>query len=860
MRREAGTIPGPGLGTGEVMMVVDEAVLRDPVRLAAVDRARRTAPDLRIPLDAVARLAARLLKAPIGLVTFVGDDEEHFVGMHGMPWSLAAGRHAPMAYSVCKYMVSADHPVSCGDMSAEQDPQIRGHPLVTEFGVRAFLGVPLRDADGQLLGSLSVLDTAARHWPDDAVSALVEIAGLVATVPVATSRVPQTVTDLDTGDLLDGLQEAFLAVDVDGVVVGWNAAARDLLGFETGQVCGRPVQDTVLPEYGGRPVGEALARLFAAPKPPRMSRRVTLLHRDGHEIFASVALSMVRGPGGPLACAFVTDRSAQVVAEDDAEQQQRFLTALLDSLLVGVVACDADGRIKVVNRAMRRVEQLPESGELGPHHIAAGAAMLHHADGTPMARDDTPLMHARLGEIVREVDLMVRAPGQRVRLFAANAQPITGGDGRRWGAVVAMHEVTAVRRAERFRDCHARVLRAMAEASSPAEVAPAVLEAVATALGWPHAELWLIDEVTDTLHATGHWTAAGFPIDDHVGGPVVKGVGITGTVWATGQRLWVPDITDTPHLVTEESLARAEACAERGLHSVLAVPVRDGDTLFGVLSCYADTTEVHEDLLTVLLDGVAAQIGQFVALRRAQELAHELTRAKDDFLALVGHEMRTPLTAITASATMLADDREALDDDQRVMVATIERKTAVLRAIIDALLDIAGLESGNLELATGEFDVVDVAATALTAAETAAAAGRVRIHAHLPHRLPMSGDAHRFQQVIEHLLANAITYSPGGEVHLHLAAQHGVVELEVHDNGIGVPEGEHEHLFDRFYRAVNVRHQGIPGHGLGLSRVRAIVERQGGTVTLDTHQPTGTSVLIRLPQNRSTEEPLSRRR
>jgi signal transduction histidine kinase len=393
----------------------------------------------------------------------------------------------------------------------------------------------------------------------------------------------------------------------------------------------------------------------------------------------------------------------------------------------------------------------------------------------------------------------------------------------------------------------------MANASSPAEAAPAVLEAVATALGWPHAELWLIDEVTDTLHATGHWTTAGHPIDDHVGGPVVKGVGITGTVWATGQRLWVPDITDTPHLVTEESLARAEGCADRGLHSVLAVPVRDGDTLFGVLSCYADTTEAHEDLLTVLLDGVAAQIGQFVALRRAQELAHELTRAKDDFLALVGHEMRTPLTAITAYATMLADDREALDDDQRVMVATIERKAAVLRDIIDALLDIAGLESGNLELATGEFDAVAVAATALSDAETAAAAGRVRIHAHLPHRLPMNGDAHRLQQVIEHLLANAITYSPGGEAHLHLTAQHGVVELAVHDNGIGVPEGERDHLFDRFYRAVNVRHQGIAGSGLGLSRVRAIVERQGGTVALTTQQPAGTSVLVRLPQNRSTD-------
>jgi signal transduction histidine kinase len=319
----------------------------------------------------------------------------------------------------------------------------------------------------------------------------------------------------------------------------------------------------------------------------------------------------------------------------------------------------------------------------------------------------------------------------------------------------------------------------------------------------------------------------------------------------------VPDITATPYLVTGESLARAEACARRGFRSVLAVPVRDGDTLFGVLVGYADTAETHEDLLTVLLDGVAAQIGQFVALRRAQELAHELTRTKDDFLTLVGHEMRTPLTAITAYATMLADDSAALGEDHRLMVATIKRKTTVLRDIIDTLLDIAGLESGNLEPATDELDLVGVVAEAVATAETAATAAQVRIQARLPERLPMTGDALRLRQVIEHLLSNAITYSPGGDVHVQLTAEHGVVELEVADNGIGVPESDRGRLFDRFYRAGNVRHHGFAGHGLGLSLVRAIVERQGGTVNLSTHQPAGTTVLVRLPQHRSTTDLLS---
>ena len=103
---------------------------------------------------------------------------------------------------------------------------------------------------------------------------------------------------------------------------------------------------------------------------------------------------------------------------------------------------------------------------------------------------------------------------------------------------------------------------------------------------------------------------------------------------------------------------------------MLAVPVRDGGTLLGVLTCYAGAQERHEDLLTVLLDGVAAQIGVFVALRRAEELARQLARAQNDFIDLVGHEMRTPLTSITANADLLAEDAASLDADGRQMVRT----------------------------------------------------------------------------------------------------------------------------------------------------------------------------------------------
>jgi hypothetical protein len=111
------------------MPAVDDVLLRDAERLASVERAWRVMPRLPVPLDNVAGLAARLLDAPIGEVTLLAADEEYFAGVWGAPESLAADRRQSVAYSVCKYAVSADHPVGSGDMWA--DPELRRHPLVT---------------------------------------------------------------------------------------------------------------------------------------------------------------------------------------------------------------------------------------------------------------------------------------------------------------------------------------------------------------------------------------------------------------------------------------------------------------------------------------------------------------------------------------------------------------------------------------------------------------------------------------------------------------------------------------------------------------------------------------------------------
>lgn len=830
---------------------LDGTVLGDPARLAAVERARRAAPSAMINAQAIVRLAARLTAAPMAMAALVGEKEEHLVAGYGLPPGLAGQQDLPVEHAIGRYPVSRRAAVLVVDMRTDPDPDLRNHPLATEYGVRSFVGVPLCDHQDQPVGALSVLDTSVRHWTDGDLSTLLDIAAVLepSAAPPAVGGFGWSgaLAALDSAALLNQVQEAFIAMDAAGIVVGWNHAAQALFGYPAEEVYGRPIEDTVLPDYDGQPTAQALGRLLAEPGGQLVPRRVSMRHRDGHRLSASTTLSVVGAPGGPVICAFVTDLSGQLAAEHDAERQRSFLAALLESLDTGVAAVDAGGRSIVVNRALRRLHDIPDDWTSADVDRAV-VGRLFQPDGTPMPWQQTPVFRALQGQHVRDADVLVQVPGARARSFVANAQPITTGDGTRLGAVIALHEVTAMRRAERFRECERRVFHTLSHAHSIADAGPAVLEAVATTLGWPHAELWLLDEVTGTLHAAAHWTSPGLRLDDLLGATVIKGTGITGTVWATGEPLWVPDVADTKHLTTADAIARAEACASRGLHTVLAVPVGDGERVHGVLTCFADTPEYDETELTNHLGGVAAQIGQFMATWRANQLAMQLRRSKDDFITLVGHEMRTPLTSIAAYTDLLLGDDGQRTDDDRQMLEVIARNTTTLRSIIDDLLELAGLESGHLGITVRKMDLTELVAAACAAITPAAVSAGVTLHTDLPALMVVDGDPDRLRDVVDNLLSNAVKYSPdGGDVRIHLSEQHGAVELTIADAGIGIPADERDQLFRRFYRASNARDRGIPGTGLGLPIVRTIVAAHHGTITLAAHEP-GTAVTIRLPR------------
>jgi PAS domain S-box-containing protein len=816
------------------MPQLDLGVLTEPDRLASVRRIRMLLSSSAARIDGLVFLASGAAAAPMGLLTLVDEDRLHIIGGHGRPSHLEALKEASLSSSFCQYVVSVDAPLAIAD--AREDDQLRDTIAVRTLGVVSYLGYPVHDGRGKPLGTLCVADTVPRAWTDRDVAALGEAARWLETLLETESTLHDTVlasAQVDT--VLEEALEAFVAIELTGLtghVTKWNRGAERTFGWPAHEAIGRNLEELIIPERFRAAHRGAITRLASGGVPRLAGQRLQLwaLGRDGHEFPVEMTLNVIDHPEGRHAQAFLYDITERVTAERHLSRERRFLQALLDSLDVGVSAVDQDGKPVLSNNTMRGIGEVsPDTAEL--------------PDGTELGDRDMPMARAFAGEHVREAELVVHSPGTRPRTFLANGQPIRDAAGARLGAVIALHEVTDRRRAQRFLECELAVSRVLEDATTVEDAGPGVLEAVATALRWPHSELWLVDKVGNVLRNAAYYTDPRYEIREFLPGPIANGAGMSGRAWAENKPIWVPDISVDPNLTARSSLAK------QGLKVGLAVPIRDAGGVTGVLTFFGDAAEPVEESLLALLAGIAAHVGQFLERRRAEDLAQQLARTKDEFISLVGHELRTPLTNISSYTELLLAGVESTEQGERLL-GVVARNAQTLRAVIDDLLDLAGLESGYVTINSRPFDLGPVVREVIDDLMSTATEKQLALNLTLPPGdVWISGDATRIGKVVCQVVANAVKYTPvGGRIDVELGVDCAIATLRVTDTGVGIPDDERERLFQRFFRGSNVRSEGLPGVGLGLAISRTVVERHGGTITVnDNGDEPGTTFVVRLP-------------
>lgn len=238
------------------------------------------------------------------------------------------------------------------------------------------------------------------------------------------------------------------------------------------------------------------------------------------------------------------------------------------------------------------------------------------------------------------------------------------------------------------------------------------------------------------------------------------------------------------------------------------------------------------------------------ATRRAKA-ADEANRAKDEFLANMSHELRTPLNAVIGFSEGLLDraDRHPLNDHQKDRIARILQSGQHLLGLINDILDIAKIEAGKAELDITTFDMRALAEEVVSVGEALTAEkADVTFSLDLEDDLPpLTSDRSKVKQILLNLVSNAVKFTIRGSVALWIRYLDGDIQMSVEDTGVGIPEDQLGHIFERFVRLNGSSRASTSGTGLGLAIAKSYAALLGGQLTVKSAVGQGTTVALCLP-------------
>lgn len=418
-----------------------------------------------------------------------------------------------------------------------------------------------------------------------------------------------------------------------------------------------------------------------------------------------------------------------------------------------------------------------------------------------------------------------------------------------------------LRQSERRVGANLAITQILAEAPALSDATKRIVQTIGETLDWKVGAMWTPDPEGNVLRCLNSWHDTSARVEkfesvthEHA---FVRGVGLPGRVWLDRKPTWIPDVT------YDDNFPRAPFAVSEGLHSAFAFPILFGGKFLGVMEFFSDEIREPDDTLLAMFGSIGNQIGQFIQRKRAefereQLLAREhaarseaeaANRTKDEFLAIVSHELRTPLSAIVGWANMLRSG--TLDESNAShAIEVIDRNAKAQAQLIEDLLDVTRIVSGNLRIEPRPVHLQNVIEAAIDSIRLTADSKKIQLHVTLdPQVGPVLGDPQRLQQVVWNLLSNAVKFTPAqGEINVYLTNNDSRVEIVVSDTGQGIAAEFLPQVFDRFRQADSSKSRRHAGLGLGLAIVRNLVELHGGSIKAHSDgEQKGTTFTIGLP-------------
>ncbi len=554
----------------------------------------------------------------------------------------------------------------------------------------------------------------------------------------------------------------------------------------------------------------------------------------------------------------LVDIDALKRAVTDARRARDFAAAALETVPVPVLVLDSRQRVTSANRAFY------EGFRASP--TAAGRALTDLGPGPWQSAAFAARVRGGIegGAPFQDVELEYELPdvGRRVMVMSGRVVP-DALDGDR-SLVLAIEDVTERRRIEEER------ARAQAEEAqrflneAGAAMLPESLDIEATLAAVAHLVVPRFADwcVVDLVEADGTIRQAAAAHVDPVKEQLARDLRRTlrpeaqpergvASVIRTGESVFHPEVGDLAWVAGALGTDQPEFLRELGARSYVAVPLHGRKGVIGAISFVRGLPGRRygaSDL--AVAEGLGQRVGLALENASLYLAAREAVVARDDFLAIAAHELRTPLSTLTLQLQTLAATRER-ELTEAVAAGKLERaikQTRRLASLIDSLLEVSRITAGKLTLHREPTDlaavVQEVAQRSLAGAEAAGCALTVRA------KEPVTGvwDPLRLDQIVTNLLQNSIRHAPGTPIELSVEGSERRARLAVRDHGPGIPAHKRARIFDRFEKGGAGSQESQEGLGLGLYITRQIVEAHGGTIRLETGAEAGTTFFVELPR------------
>lgn len=625
--------------------------------------------------------------------------------------------------------------------------------------------------------------------------------------------------------VVESSTDALVTMDADGRILAWNPVAESLFGWRPDEAMGKDLAEVTMPPRVRELYREGKRRFLEEDDWSMIGRRFEsrALTREGRQFPIEISISAVMEADHWIFHVFGHDITERKAAEDELKR----LANIVESTGDAILSFSLEGRITSWNQGAEHVYGYTTDEALG----------MSLFDFVPPDRaDDVAPLLKRVGQGERifngEFDRVGKG-GRHVEV-AVTVTPLENSAGRIVAGAAIHRDISERKRRERYLTAQHGATRVLAQVPELDDVGPAILPLVANAGSWLCGAYWAGSG--EGLTCADVWTA---PVTRHPVNPVHEG--------AVFER---HDSDMAIGWLTAEDAASGLPSSERatlgGLRTQLWVPIIVGGELFGAFQFFDRRLRERDEEMLGTLVAIADQIGNYVRRRRAEE---EAEQSKDEFFGLVSHELRTPLTSIIGYGELLSEsESERLTDQGRRYLDVIRRNAHREMRLVGDLLLLVRIQEGTFRIEVEDVDLRRIVEQSVEEARPAATKRDIDLAAQADSTPACAGDPHRLGQVIDNLLSNAIKFTPkGGQVAVRLDSADGIAAIEVSDTGTGIPEGDQEHLFDRLYRAPSAAESAVPGVGLGLTIVKAIVDAHHGHVAVKSEPGAGATFRVELP-------------